>query len=94
MNLFYGLAHFRKFVGTTLGSLLTSSPCLLFELVVAFIRRLFVADGVRFLFVDRLFFQGPRRGESHDLFTGSDRVVGHLGNRSSLVFFFRNFLHA
>src|ERR1700689_2950469 len=51
---------------------------LFFELVVTFVGRSFVVDGVGFFFVDGFFFQGAGSGEDWGLFVARTRRRNHL----------------
>src|SRR5208282_3454236 len=91
MDLIYRFADFRKLARCRLRTLLAGSSRLLFKLVIAFIRRLFVADGIRFFFVDGLLFQRPWACESRNLFLRrSHSPIRSLGGRYHLIVFLDN----
>jgi hypothetical protein len=72
---------------------LAGRSCLFFKLVVAVVGRFFVADGIRFVFVDGLFFHRARRSEARTLrLRGRRRApLGMLGKGHDVALF-DNFL--
>ena len=73
---------------------LTGGARLFLEFIVAFVGGLFVADGVRFFFVDGFFFEGSGRGEGRSLGFENLKLplICLLGIHHHLVCFFDEFL--
>ena len=92
----YSLADVGKPTCPSLRTGLAGRSRLFFKLVVAVVGRFFVADGIRFVFVDGLFFHfhRARRGETSNLRLrgGRHTAVGMLGEGHDVALF-NNFFH-
>src|SRR5580700_8220415 len=65
MDLIHGLADLSE-LAPDLGTLLTDRSRFFFKFLVSLIGRFFIADRIRFFFVDGLFFERPRGGKNRD----------------------------
>ena len=93
MDLIDRLAHFGNLARPSPRTLLACRLRLLFKFVIALVRSLFEANGIRFFVVDGFFFQCSRGRESRDLFRRRSRApIRMLGNDYDLVIFLNNFL--
>ncbi len=84
MDLIHGLADLSN-LAPDLGTRLTGRSRFFFKLFVSLIGRFFIADRIRFFFVDGLFFQGPRGGKNRDLRLANRRRLADPNARAAAI---------
>src|SRR5580658_319324 len=92
MDLIHGRADLSN-LAPDLRTLLPGRSRFFFKLFISLIGRFFIADRIRFFFVDGLFFQGPRSGKNRDFRLANRRgwPIRMLGDSRYLIAFLDKF---